>query len=83
MSESRRNKADMQRVSIQLERRLLMRHLSLGSEMAPSITIAYVRMHVGVAALYLFSQTRATNDLYEKQVKIFCRVEHFCKANYN
>ena len=45
--------------------------------------IAYVRMHVGVAALYLFSQTRATNDLYEKQVKIFCRVEHFRKATYN
>ena len=39
-----------------------MRHLSLGSEMAPSITIPYFRMHVGVVALYLFSQTRTTND---------------------
>ena len=38
--------------------------------------IAYVRMYVGVAALYLFSQTRATNDkrlgvwnLYEKAAR--------------
>ena len=47
-------------------------------------------MHGGVAALYLYSQTRATNDkrlgvwnLYEKQVKMFCLVEHFRKATYN
>ena len=40
-------------------------------------------MHVGVLSIYLLSQTRATNDLYEKRVKIFCQVEHFRKATYN
>ena len=63
-----------------------MRHLSLGSEMAPSITIAYVRMHVGVLSICFRKLVRPmikTGRMYEKRVKIVCRVEHFRKATYN